>query len=270
MIEKLKIAELTSAEAKESLNEDAVVLLPMGSIEDQGTHAPMGDYMAADHVAVDIARAACARGVPTFVAPVLSFGGRDGFISSLGGMTLRAATLLAVLEDIIWSLTEHGLKKILIINGHGGNVAPIAELTLRLRQEKGVFIASMYLWQIAYALLREIHGLEEAAKSSGHGADPLTSVGLHYFPEFLRLDLLGMPQTDLHVHGVKIAGFGSITYDGAVFQAPVTAAEAAPDGVWGGDPKHCSAETGKELVDRLVQIGAGFICDHVSKGFVEK
>lgn len=269
MTDKLKIAELTSGEAHEHLNEDAVILLPMGSIEDQGTHAPMGDYMAADCVALDIARTARTEGVPTFVAPVIPFGGRDSFFSSHGGMSIRAATLSALLGDIIDSLTEHGLSKIMIINGHGGNVAPIAEVTLKLRLEKGVFIPSMYLWQISYQLLRQILGEEGAAKSSGHGADPLTSVGLHYFPEFLRMDLMNAPQTGLIARGVNVTGFGSITYGGAVFQAPTTAKEAAPDGIWGGDPKYCSADTGGKLVAQLVEIGAGFIRDHVASGFAE-
>jgi creatinine amidohydrolase len=269
MIEKLKIAEMTSKEVRQNLTEEAVVLLPLGSIEDQGTHAPMGDFLAAEQVALDIARGARAEGVPTFVAPVIPFGGRDSFISSFGGMSIRASTLSAVLEDVIGSLTLHGLNKILIINGHGGNVPPIAEVTLKLRQDTDIFVASMYLWQIAYALLREMRGPDEAAKSSGHGADPLTSVGLHYFPEHLRMDLMGSPKTGLQARGVAVTGFGQITSGGAVFQAPVTAEEAAPDGVWGGDPKYCNAETGKELVDRLVMIGAGFIRDHVSKGFMD-
>lgn len=267
MIDKLKIEEMTSKEVRENLTEGAVILLPLGSIEDQGTHAPMGDFLAAEQVALDIARGARKEGVPTFVAPVIPFGGRDSFISSFGGMSIRASTLSAVLEDVIGSLILHGLKKILIINGHGGNVAPIAEVTLKLRQDTDVFVPSMYLWQIAYALLQEMRGAEEAAKSSGHGADPLTSVGLHYFPQHLRLDLLGSPQTGLRTRGVAVTGFGQITAGGAVFQAPVTAAEAAPDGVLGGDPTYCSAETGKELVERLVRIGAGFIRDHVAKGF---
>jgi len=269
MTDKLKIAELTSGEAREHINEDTVILLPMGSLEDQGTHAPMGDYMAADCVALDIARAARAEGVPTFVAPVIPFGGRDGFISSVGGMTLTASTLSAVLEDVLGNLIQHGLKKIMIINGHGGNVAPIAEVTLRLRQAEGVFIPSLYLWQVAYQVLRQIMGEDAAAKSSGHGANPLTSVGLHYFPELLRLDMLGTPETGLTARGVTVNGFGTIVYDGAVMQAPVTAKEAAPDGVWGGNPELCNAETGKALADRLVAIGAGFIRDHVAKGFPE-
>ena len=126
----------------------------------------------------------------------------------------------------------------------------------------------MYLWQIAYKLLVEIHGAKEAEKSSGHGADPLTSVGLYYFPELLRSDLMRSPQKELHSFGLKVTGFGQITYENAIFQAPVLASETAPDGVWGGDPKYCSAETGKILVDRLVKIGSGFIRDHVTKGFV--
>lgn len=264
MIEKLKIAELTSGEAKEWLTEDAVILLPLGSTEDQGTHAPMGDYLAAEHVALDICRAARDNGIPTFMAPVIPYGGRDFFISSHGGLSLQPATLVAVLTDMIESLTRHGLKKILFVNGHGGNVEPINEVALNLRLEKDIFVASMYLWQIAYKLLIKERGEEEAAKSSGHGADPLTSVGLHYFPELARPDLMGSPKTGLTLNGMSVTGYGEITYQDVEFQVPVTAAETAPEGVWGADPKYCNAETGKMLASRLASIGAGFIRDHVA------
>ena len=58
MIDKLNMQDLTAQEARENLTEDAVILLPMGSLEDQGVHAPMGDYLAAEQVALDMARAA--------------------------------------------------------------------------------------------------------------------------------------------------------------------------------------------------------------------
>ena len=70
MIDKIRMAELTSEEARHNLTKDAVVLLPMGSLEDQGIHAPMGDYMAADLVAIEIAKAARAEGVATTSTPV--------------------------------------------------------------------------------------------------------------------------------------------------------------------------------------------------------
>lgn len=267
MTDKLKMAELTSEEARQHLNGDAVILLPMGSLEDQGTHAPMGDYLAADCVALDIARAARAAGVPTFVAPVVPFGGKDYFESSHGGMSISHATLVALLDDMFGCLARHGLKKVMIVNGHGGNVPPITETTLRWRQKTGMVVPSMYLWQIAYELLKEILGPETAAKASGHGADPLTSVGLHYYPQILRPDLMQSPPSGRKVLGAEVAGFAAIKYDGARIQVPIEADETAPHGVWGGDPKYSSAETGRKLVERLVAIGAGLIRDHVSKGF---
>ncbi len=269
MIEKIKLSELTSEEARQFLTEDAVLLVPMGSLEDQGTHAPMGDYLAAEAVAMDIAREARRQGVPTFVAPVIPFGGKDFFESSHGGVSLRYSTIVAILDDMFGCFVRHGLRRILIINGHGGNVAPITEVSLNWRQSHGVFIASMYLWQISYGLLQKMFGPERAAQSAGHGADPLTSVGLHYFPELLRRDLMRKPSQDRTVGGVKVGGYGTLLYGGVLFQAPTEAAENAPDGVWGGDPALCSAETGAALVEELVRIGAGFVKDHVAPGFPE-
>lgn len=263
---KLKMAELTSEEARIYLNEDAVILLPMGSLEDQGTHAPMGDYLGAEAVALDMARKAREMGVPTFVAPVVPFGGADYFGSSHGGIALSQSTLVAVLDDMFACLSRHGLRKAMIVNGHGGNVQAITEVALRWRQKVGMFVPSMYLWQISYELLKDILGAEAAAKSSGHGGDPLTSIGLHYYPEILRPDLMRAPAVDGKVLGMDVAGMSAIKYDGARIQAPVEALEAAPNGVWKGDPKYCSAETGAKLSARLVEIGAGLIRDHISKG----
>ena len=267
MTDKLKMQELTSQEAREQLTQDAVILLPMGSLEDQGVHAPMGDYLGAEAVALDMARAARREGVATFVAPAVAFGGKDYFDSSHGGISLRLSTLTALLDDMIDSLVQHGLRKILIVNGHGGNVPAITEVTARWRRTAGLFIPSMYLWQIAYELLKDILGPEMAAKSSGHGGDPLTSIGLHHYPDILRPDLMQPPAAMGTVLGMEIGGFGAIRYAGAKIQAPVTAAETAPDGIWMGDPQFSSAETGRLLTERLCEIGAGLIRDHIAGGF---
>lgn len=266
MIEKLRIQELTSREARDNLNENAVILLPMGSLEDQGVHAPMGDYLAAECVALEMAKRARLHGVPTFVAPVIPFGGKDYFDSSLGGISIRLTTLIALLDDMIEGLVRHGLRKLLILNGHAGNVPAITEVSVRWRDREDVFIPAMYLWQIAYSLLPEILGAEVAKQSSGHGGDPLTSMGLHHYPELLRPDLMTAPATSGTVKGMKVGGFASIRYGGVNIQAPVMAAETAPDGIWMGDPRLSSAETGKALTERLCEIGAGLIRDHIAPG----
>lgn len=266
MTDKIRMAELTSQEARQHLTEDAVVLLPMGSLEDQGIHAPMGDYMAADLMAMEIARAARAMGVPTFVAPVVPFGGRDYFDSSHGGISVSHATLAGILDDIFACLNRHGIRKLMIVNGHGGNVPAITEVALRWRQKAGLFVPSMYLWQVAYGELPKILGEETARKTSGHGGDPLTSVGLHFFPDLLRPDLIRPAPTGAEVKGMQIAGFSAISYDGAKIQVPIEALEATETGAYGCDPTLCSAETGAALVARLAEIGAGLVRDHVAKG----
>lgn len=74
--EKLKIAELTSEESRQFLTDEAVVLIPMGSMEDQGTHAPMGDYLGAECVALDMVRAAVASASPPSSRPPFPSAGR--------------------------------------------------------------------------------------------------------------------------------------------------------------------------------------------------
>ena len=266
MTDKIRIAHLTSQEAREELTSDAVVLLPMGSLEDQGIHAPMGDYMAAEIMADEMAKAARAEGLRVFTAPVIPFGGKDYFESSHGGISISHATLAAILDDMFGCLERHGIKKLMIVNGHGGNVPAITEVALRWRQKAGLFVPSMYLWKVSYGLLPEILGKETAAKSSGHGGDPLTSIGLHFYPDLLRPDLMRPAPTGATIKGMQVSGFSSVSYAGADIQVPIEALEATETGVYGCDPQLACAETGRALTEKLVAIGVGLIRDHVAPG----
>lgn len=253
---KLRLAELTSAEMREVAPRRPVILLPLGSHEDQGPHAPMGDYLSAEAVALRIAETATKAGTQTFVAPVLPFGGADYFGSMPGGIALSQSTLRAVLGDMLDCLIRHDLTRLVIINGHGGNVQAVHDVTLRLRQERNIVVPSFYLWRVGYGLLPGILGAERARQASGHGADPLTSVAMHLFPELIRPDLIPPPAPPPPFLGLKISGFGTADFEGAELALPLEVAEIAPNGVWNGDPRLCSAETGAALVARLAEIGA--------------
>ena len=67
---KYRMGEITATEMREVLRARPVVLLPLGSFEDQGPHAPMGDYLLAEKIAELVALRASERGVRTVVAPV--------------------------------------------------------------------------------------------------------------------------------------------------------------------------------------------------------
>jgi creatinine amidohydrolase len=262
---KHRLSDLTAGEARERLARRPVILLPMGSQEDQGPHAPMGDYLCADAVAERIAAAATAAGTDTLVAPVLPFGGADYFGTMPGGIALEQATLRAVIADMFACLLRHGLDRLIVINGHGGNVQAIHDEAQKVFRAKGVIIPSLYLWRMAYALLPEIRGKEEAAKAAGHGADPLTSVAMHLFPEKLRPDLVPDGPVPRKVLDLPVSNFGTVRFQGIEVAVPVELDQLAPNGVMNADPRLCSAAVGERIVGRLVEIGAAFVVHYASQ-----
>lgn len=261
---KVHMGAITGGEARALLAEKPVILLPMGSHEEQGPHAPMGDYLLAEAIAERIAVRASERGTRTLVAPVLPFGGADFFGSMPGGIAISQATLRAVLVDMFGCLLRHGATRLIVINGHGGNVGPIYDVTSEIHRTQGVTIPSLYLWRIGYGLLPGILGAEKAKQVSSHGADPLTSIALHLFPERVRKDMIPGPAEKRTAMGLDLTGWGTAKFEGAEVGMPLEYDATSPTGVGAGDPRLCSAETGAALTEQLTEMGARF-CAHWAK-----
>lgn len=256
---KVRLGELTAGEAREILARNPVILLPMGSHEDQGPHAPMGDYLLAEHVAALIAERACSLGLETLVAPVIPFGGANFFGSTPGGLALSQSTLHAVLMDVIGCLLRHRLSRLIILNGHDGNVQCIHEVTSEIYRSSGCLIPNIYLWRVATTLLADVVGEEKARQSSGHGADVLTSLAMHFFPERVRWDMIPGPAKRPEFMGLPATGLATVGFEGVNISLPLEVAELAPNGVSAGDPRLCSPETGAALAEKLIELGTRFV-----------
>lgn len=258
---KVHMGAITGGEARELYATNPVILLPMGSHEDQGPHAPMGDYLLAEKVAELAALRATAQGTRTVVAPVLPFGGADFFGPMPGGIAISVATLERVITDVVASLHRNGLTRLIFINGHAGNVGPIAEVSREVYRRTKLVTPSLYLWRIAYGLLPEIVGAQKAKAVSGHGADPLTSIGLHLFPALMRPDLVPVanPLKRDSTLGLPFTGLGTASFEGAEVGMPHEYDETYTLGVAKGDPRLSSAETGAALVERLSDLCARFV-----------
>lgn len=263
---KVRMADITGDEARALYPTNPVILLPMGSHEDQGPHAPMGDYVLAERMAELIALKATAEGTRTVVAPVLPFGKGDFFGPMVGGIALSAATFRAVLDELFAELLRHRLTKLVVINGHGGNVTAINEATRAVMHKGGPVIPALYLWRIAYAEMPKLLGAEKAKAVSSHGADPLTSLCMHLFPERIRADLIPSPQDGPKptALGLPFNGWGSLNFEGAEVTVPLEYDLVSPNAVGTGDPRLCSAESGRLIADRLAEIGARF-CHHYAR-----
>ncbi|WP_291298394.1 creatininase family protein [Elioraea sp.] len=264
MQRKLKLAELTSAEARERFTRRPVILLPLGSLEEQGPHAPMGDYLLAERLAVMMAERAVQQGAEALVAPVIPFGYADWFRPVPGGIALRRETLSALLEDTLDSLMGHGLDRVLIVNGHSGNNPTIDEVTRGIKRRGGALVPCLHIWRALAAKWPAFAG--DVAKPPpgalgpiGHGADPVWSVALALFPELCRPDLMAGPVPPPPVLGLKVTGFGAIRFEDVEVTVPLEIDDIAPSGVSGANPAFGNAETGARAATWLAETGARLI-----------
>src|SRR5919201_3826962 len=117
----MRVWDCNWMQLEEYLARDDRIVLPLGSTE-QHAYLSLGtDSILAERVSVEAAEPL---GVP--VLPVLAYGLTPYFAAYPGSPTLRIATFLAVLRDLLDSLHSQGFRRLLLVNGHGGNLAGAA------------------------------------------------------------------------------------------------------------------------------------------------
>ncbi|MCA3359767.1 MAG: creatininase family protein [Roseomonas sp.] len=251
-----RIAELTAPEVASRLAAGAVAILPMGSLETHGPALPMGDYLVAEEIACRIAAAAFAKGADALVAPAIPFGGEDFFAGVAGGITLTVPTLTAVIEEMAEAFIKTGTRRIMIVNGHAGTIAPADAAARSMRHRHGVIIPALHLWREAGKLHGELGG---QPITFGHGGDPVASVTMALKPELCRPEAARAREGTGPYLGVPPTGFGAIRAHGVEFAVPMWVEEVAPGGVAAPDPRGANAAHGKRIVEQLVAAGAS-IC----------
>lgn len=112
----MKISEMNWSQVETYLRSDDRAIVPLGSTEQHAHLSNAVDSILAERVAVD---AAAPLGVPVF--PVLSFGITPYFTNYPGSVSLRMETYGRIITDILDSLANSGFRRVLFVNGHGGN-----------------------------------------------------------------------------------------------------------------------------------------------------
>ncbi len=116
----MRVADLNWLQLEAYLERDDRAILPLGSTEQHAYLSLATDSILAERVAVEAAEPL---GVPVF--PALAYGFTPTFAAYPGSPTLRLGTFLAVVRDLLESLHAQGFRRLLVVNGHGGN-APAA------------------------------------------------------------------------------------------------------------------------------------------------
>lgn len=178
-------ADLTAPEFAALDRAGAVAVLPIGAVEQHGPHLALS-------VDRDLTLAVLARALPlvppgltVLVLPVQALGKSTEHEAWPGTLSLSAETLLRVLHDIGASVARAGMRRLLVVNGHGGNRAILDIACRDLRAASGLITAHVAWDDLAGA--EGIVGADEA-RDGLHAGDVETSAMLAAHPDGVRMD----------------------------------------------------------------------------------
>ena len=148
--------ELTAEELRGKAAENAIVVLPVASMEQHGPHLPVGvDTILCEGVCKAGAEAVDAD-VPVVVAPTLWCGMAEHHMAFGGTFTFDIPTYRAVLLALLKSIDRHGFKRVLIVNGHGGNIAALNAFLPDFARETGLNLRAATYFELAASELAPV------------------------------------------------------------------------------------------------------------------
>ena len=175
--------ECTRREIRDAIESGRLkaAIVPTGSTEQHNEHLAMVHDTAS---ALLVAQNAALQLYPdVIVATPVPVGISPYWMERKGTLTLRPETFLGMVYDICDSLKTHGLKTVLILNGHGGNAAPLKSQLPEWRAKLGIQLDACSYWE-AYTEENAARYMESGmAGIPGHSAEFETSIALAAFPE---------------------------------------------------------------------------------------
>lgn len=223
--------------------EKVIAILPTAAIEQHGPHLPVGtDTMIAEGMLAEL-RAKCPDDLDLRILPVQAVGKSNEHLHARGTLTYTAETALGAWREIGLSVARAGVRKIVIVNSHGGNLDLISILSRELRVLAGMFAVKCQ-WGNFGAPEGLFSKREEAFGI--HGGDRETSLMLHFRPE--TLDMAQARDFPSTAEDATIPPIGPISYGWV-------ASDLSPDGTV-GEAHLATAQKGQATCEHQV---AGFI-----------
>ncbi|MBS7647260.1 creatininase family protein [Candidatus Bathyarchaeota archaeon] len=227
---KVLLHEMSWVEAKEYFSKNDIAILPVGSNEQHGPHGPLGtDNFIAKAIAEEVAKR-----TGVVCLQVIPFGVSHQHRQFWGTVFVSPETFKNYVKEVCLSLNYYGVRKIVIVNGHGGNLNALTDLARELR-EIGIFVSVFQWWPAASKLLPDIFRSEER----GHAGSEETSMNLALFPHFVNMD--NAVDEEVHRSFAEVEGL----------TLPLDTADQTRLGVFGKSTT-ASAEKGRKIFETVV------------------
>ena len=233
--------KLRADELRERARRDAMVILPVGSLEQHGPHLPVEvDSVLGDATAHRTAEIV-ARTEPVLVLPMLWTGVSEHHMSFGGTITLDLEAFYATIRCICQSLVRHGFRRIVLWNGHGGNDNALRVCADELTPKLGVPIVQFTYW---YAAAEAIADILETQEALLHACEAETSMMMALRPELVAEDRIPLARSNTTPDIKDLVGGGVYRWR--------TLGAMSSSGVW-GHPEAASAAKGEKLLDAIAE-----------------
>lgn len=240
--------ELTAEDLRAKAAANAIVVLPVASVEQHGPHLPVGvDSILCEGVCKAGAERV-ANEAAVVVAPTLWCGMAEHHMAFGGTFTFDIPTYRAVLGCLLDSIARHGFKRVLIVNGHGGNIAALNAFLPDFTRATGLRLYACTYFDLAPT---PIAALLEDQQGVHHACEAETSMMMALAPETVKRDRLG------EAFGL-LDGDPRKTFRASRFHA---FKDITPSGVV-GDARRASREKGEKLLALCADGLAAALKDH--------
>ena len=234
--------DLTGPQVAELLTDRSILVQPLGAIEQHGPHLPLSTDSVVATAVAEAAVAEVGDELDVWLLPTLEYTKSNEHAWSAGTVWLSATTLLAVLDDLGRCIATTSAKRLVFLNGHGGNSALLNVANRELRLAHGLMTF------VTHPGVPPDQGGTSPVDELGmgvHGGTDETSLMLHLAPNLVNMDLAErrVPEALAMNQYVRFGGrvsFGWMSND------------FFPDG-YIGDPTAATAELGKQLFEGAVR-----------------
>lgn len=210
--------DLTTEDFRERDMSRTIAVLPVAAVEQHGPHLPVGvdTFIAEGYLARVMAHVP--DDLDVLFLPVQAVGKSSEHLAFPGTLSLSAATVIRAWTEIGECVFRAGCRKLVIVNSHGGNIAPIDIVARELRVRFGMLVVSAAWHRLGYpegmfTAEELLHGI--------HGGEVETSLMLAFRPDLVRMDQAAdfVPRTVTmaaeftHLNAMQPAGFGWMAQD---------------------------------------------------------
>ena len=249
----MRLENVTWPQAEAYFKENDIAIVPIGSIECHGKHLPLGTDTLIPNRILDFIE----EKTDTLIVPTMPYGNTDYLASFPGTISLGPEITYQVMYQILDGLYQNGIRKFVVLNGHGGNNSILDRLSVDF-EKKGCILVQMNWWIMVWDLVKGYDGSEKW--NGGHGGAEETAAIMAINKDLVDYDAIqDSPLKELS-KDLPFSGMATVRFKGVDIPVRRLTKNVTDNGWVGPDhPKYATAAWGNEMLVKTADYIVEFI-----------